>query len=292
LRALDVTDDAPLQRLLEGPTLLGALHAGAQVAGSDAVDAETLLEAFAAGDPLSRLLLLSALARAREPDADAALCAALTGPDRAEREHAAWALGDRGPLPAARAGLEALRSDGGFGAMLAELTLDRWSEGGAPPATRVAARRSGLHIVQIYLPGYLDAGLQRAGAGDGGGLATLLVHLSAALAGHPGVARVTTLTRAFSGPGVPAVHSTRSEPVSAGAAIERIRFGGDGYLAAADLWPHRRDLERALEGRSCGWRRSTRCTCASPTSRRWPPSASAAGSASPCSSRSRRTPTP
>ena len=69
-------------------------------------------------------------------------------------------------------------------------------------------RRSGLRIVQVYMPGYLDAGLQRAGAGDGGGLATLLVHLSAALAAHPAVAQVTTLTRAFGGPGVPAVYGT------------------------------------------------------------------------------------
>ena len=29
------------------------------------------------------------------------------------------------------------------------------------------------------MQGFLDAGLNRAGAGDGGGLATLLVHLSA-----------------------------------------------------------------------------------------------------------------
>ena len=176
------------------------------------------------------------------------LCSALEGPDRAEREHAAWALGDRGPLAEAGAGLQALRSQGGFGAMLAELTLDRWSEPRLPPPrVRSAPRRSGLRIVQIYLPGYLDAGLQRAGAGDGGGLATLLVHLSAALADHPAVAQVTTLTRAFGGPGVPAVHGTLREPVTARAAIERIRFGGDGYLGAPDLWPHRRELERELE---------------------------------------------
>ena len=97
------------------------------------------------------------------------------------------------------------------------------------------------------MPGYLDAGLQRAGAGDGGGLATLLVHLSAALAAHPAVAQVTTLTRAFGGPGVPGVHGTLREQVTARAAIERIRFGGDGYLGAPDLWPHRRELERELE---------------------------------------------
>ena len=250
--ALGVIDDLPLRQILSGPTLLDALRAGARVRADAAVGgqraAERLLEGFADGDPLARLLLLGALAQTGHPEADAVLCSALEGPDRAEREHAAWALGDRGPLTEAGAGLQALRSQGGFGAMLAELTLDRWSEPRLPPPrVRPAPRRPGLRIVQIYLPGYLDAGLQRAGAGDGGGLATLLVHLSAALAADPAVAQVTTLTRAFGGPGVPAVHATLREPVSARAAIERIRFGGDGYLGAPDLWPHRRELERELE---------------------------------------------
>ena len=73
------------------------------------------------------------------------------------------------------------------------------------------------------MQGFLDAGLSRAGAGDGGGLATLLVHLSAALAARPEVEQVTTLTRAFAGDGVPAVHDTGSERVAPGATIERVR---------------------------------------------------------------------
>ena len=130
--------------------------------------------------------------------------------------------------------------------MLAELTLERWF---APGERRpVTTREPGpLRIVQVFMQGFLDAGLSRAGAGDGGGLATLLVHLSAALAARPEVERVTTLTRGFSGDGVPAIHGECSERVAAGASIERIRFGGDGYLATADMWPHRRELERALE---------------------------------------------
>ena len=249
MSALHAIDDAPLQRVLHGPTLLDALHAGAQLR-ADAVAGERpegLLEAFAAADPLARLLLFGALARTAHPDADAVLCAALEGADPAEREHAAWALGDRRPLAPATGGLEALRSQGGFGAMLAELTLDRWSESGSPRPALPPARRSGLRIAQLYMPGYLDAGLQRAGAGDGGGLATLLVNLSAALAAHPAVAQVTTLTRAFAGPGVPDVHGAAWERVTERAAIERIRFGGEHYIAAPDLWPHRRELEAALE---------------------------------------------
>ena len=107
--ALGVIDDLPLRQVLSGPTLLDALRAGARVradaAAGGQLGAELLLEGFADGDPLARLLLLSALARTGHPDADAVLCSALEGPDRAEREHAAWALGDRGPLAEAGAGL-------------------------------------------------------------------------------------------------------------------------------------------------------------------------------------------
>ena len=101
--------------------------------------------------------------------------------------------------------------------MLAELTLEDWQ----PPSARrepVAAARRGwrrLRIVQIFMQGFIDAGSDRAGAGDGGGLATLLVHLSAALAARPEVGQVTTLTRAFAGEGVPAIHGVPSEPVTA-----------------------------------------------------------------------------
>ena len=242
--------DALLDRVVAGTSILDSLHAGAALralvtaGGSDRTD--QLLDSFATADEFARLLLLPSIAQIEDPAADAVLVGALHGPSAAEREHAAWALGDRAVLPAATPALEALRSAGGFGAMLSELTQDTWAAPPRPVAMLVPPRR-GLRIVQVFMQGYLDAGLTRAGAGDGGGLATLLVHLSAALAARPEVEHVTTLTRGFSGAGVPAVHALASEPIAPGASLERLPFGGDGYLATAEMWPHRRELERGLE---------------------------------------------
>jgi glycosyltransferase involved in cell wall biosynthesis len=238
-----------LDRVLSGETLLESLHAGADVRAwvtESAGNGAAVLDAFGRGDELARVLLLPALALVPGPEADALLLDALDGP---AREHAAWALGDRPVLPAALAALTALEADGGFSGMLAGLTLERWAAPApaapvvpaAPPAGR------GLRIVQVFMQGYLDAGLTRAGAGDGGGLATLLVHLSAALAARPEVERVTTLTRAFGGDGIPARHAETSEVVTEGAVLERIPFGGSGYLATGDMWEHRAELERNLE---------------------------------------------
>ena len=241
-----------LDRVLAGESLLDALHAGAevrsQVGAAPWNDHAAVLDAYDRGDELARLLLLPAVALVRGAAADALLLEALEGPGPEAREHAAWALGDRAPLAGAVEALEALRIAGGFTSVLADLTLDRWSAPElGPPAPPPAVGPEGLRIVQVFMQGFLDAGLTRAGAGDGGGLATLLVHLSAALAERPDVAQVTTLTRAFGGDGVPPIHAAPFERVADGAAIERIRFGGDGYLATADMWAHRRELERGLE---------------------------------------------
>jgi len=243
----------PLDRVMSGASLLDSLRAGADLrahldAGTGHAGAD-LIVAFQRGDDLTRLLLMPAIALLPGPRADALLLGALEGAHPAEREHAAWALADREPLPEAIPTLRAIRREGGFTGMLAELTLESWrtryTAAVLPIAPPGAGR--GLRIAQVYMQGWLDAGLTRAGAGDGGGLATLLVHLSAALAARPEVEEVITLTRAFGGEGVPAIHSLPLEPVASGASIVRIPFGGDGYLSTADMWPHRKELERELE---------------------------------------------
>jgi glycosyltransferase involved in cell wall biosynthesis len=248
------TGDGLLDRVMSGASLLDSLHAGAELrsrAAAGECEPDRLLEAFHAGDELARVLLMAVIARVPGAAASSTLRAALEGGSESEREHAAWALGARAPMPEAVPALAAIRAAGGFGGMLAELTLDDWRPADRLPAT--AARQAGrsgerpLRIVQIFMQGFLDAGLSRPGAGDGGGLATLLVHLSAALAARPEVEHVTTLTRGLVGEGVPTIHRVPSEPVAPGASIERIRFGGDGYLAVADMWAHRRELEHALE---------------------------------------------
>ena len=57
------------------------------------------------------------------------------------------------------------------------------------------ADRRGLSIAQLFLHADLDRELSRAGAGDNGGIATMLVRLGDALAAEPGVDRVLTMSR-------------------------------------------------------------------------------------------------
>jgi glycosyltransferase involved in cell wall biosynthesis len=234
-----VTAPVPLDRVLAGPSLLDAMAAGAELAGQVGRGHAPagLAEAYADGDPLARLLLMPALAASRGHEAASLLRAALEEGDAAEREHAAWALASVPRVPGAGPALTALQAEGGFPAMLAELAGEPRRARALPVRQPRAARGRGLRIVQVFMQGWIDPGLTRAGAGEAGGIATLLVHLGAALAAHPGVEEVVTLARG----------STRGERISRGARIERVPFGGDGELASTDAWPHRRELERGLE---------------------------------------------
>ena len=54
---------------------------------------------------------------------------------------------------------------------------------------------AGLSVAQLFLHADLDRELSRAGAGDNGGIATMLVRLGDALAAQPGVSRVLTMSR-------------------------------------------------------------------------------------------------
>jgi len=68
--------------------------------------------------------------------------------------------------------------------------------GDAPAAIRFG---DGLTVAQLFLHADIDRGLTRAGAGDNGGVATLLVRLGDALASLDGMARVLTLSRGEAG---------------------------------------------------------------------------------------------
>ena len=113
--------------------------------------------------------------------------------------------------------------------------------------SRSSPERPGLRIAQIFMQGRLDGGLQSAGAGDGGGISTLLVHLARALGSEPEIASVVTIARALAEPETGWGHARLSEAQRPGVSIERLPFGPAGYLPAAAMWGHRLELERALE---------------------------------------------
>ncbi len=105
----------------------------------------------------------------------------------------------------------------------------------------------GLRIAQVVLQGRVDTGLEGSGAGDSGGLATLLVSLGRALGRRPEVERVFTVARAFGGAGVAETYGRPEEPMGAGATLVRLRFGPERDLGVAEMWRHRLEIERGLE---------------------------------------------
>ncbi len=145
------------------------------------------------------------------------------------------ALGDRPNDPDGVALVRQLGgADGDLGtvAQLAaiDLGLDAVERGQAAP---------GLTVAQLFLHADIDRDLSRAGAGDNGGVATLLVRLGDALATGSGVGRVLTLSRG-----------------TARAALEALT-PADGHLltpvpllaettSAAQAWPSRVAAERGI----------------------------------------------
>ena len=117
--------------------------------------------------------------------------------DRREHEDvrvaAIAALGQRRSVAAVGEVLEELVSGDGRLAEVARLALIDLD---AVPNARVA-RAEGLTIGQLFLHADIDPSLAAVGAGDNGGIATLLVRLGDALVADPstGVERVITLSR-------------------------------------------------------------------------------------------------
>jgi glycosyltransferase involved in cell wall biosynthesis len=145
------------------------------------------------------------------------------------------ALGDRPADAATRATVRHLGTSGGDLGTVARLAA---IDLGMDAAERGAAGL-GLTVAQLFLHADIDRDLSRAGAGDNGGVATLLVRLGDALADEAGVDRVLTLSRG-----------------TAGAALDALA-PGDGHLltpvpllaeaaSAAQAWPSRVAAERGI----------------------------------------------
>jgi glycosyltransferase involved in cell wall biosynthesis len=115
--------------VVAGGEILPAVAAARALRLAAAADdrvAAALARLLANGDRLAAMLALDALAWATSPRIEAALVEALSESDLAE--HAAWALARREPVLSAIPVLAHLIAVGGFPAMPAQLTLERWSD--------------------------------------------------------------------------------------------------------------------------------------------------------------------
>ncbi|GAA2576160.1 hypothetical protein GCM10010435_60300 [Winogradskya consettensis] len=227
--------DAVLSRLLSHPRTFLREHAAwvlqSRLPRLDAIDrlagvtagggfsgmlAQRTLESWGgpAGDHIAAALL-RLLAGAHDPQVRARLAETLglvsgdraaetvrwiaLDPDEspAARARAVAALGDRYGDPAAMTAIGSLlAADGepGAAARLAAVDLGMVA-GAAPFGAAPDGAGQGFRIAQLFLHADIDRELSRAGAGDNGGVATLLVRLGDALAARPGVGRVLTLSR-------------------------------------------------------------------------------------------------
>ena len=145
------------------------------------------------------------------------------------------ALGDR---PADAAAVALVRhlstADGDLGTVARLAAIDL----GIDAVERDAAA-SGLTVAQLFLHADIDRDLSRAGAGDNGGVATLLVRLGDALAAEPGVGRVLTISRGTARAALDALtpaegHLLTPVPLLTEAA------------SAAQAWPSRVAAERGI----------------------------------------------
>ncbi|OUE24445.1 glycosyltransferase [Clavibacter michiganensis] len=174
------------------------------------------------------------------------------------RSAAVAALGDR---PAGEAILalvsDIARGDDEVAAVARLAVLDIARQHGdhpAPPA------RPGLTVVQLFLHADIDAGLTHVGAGDNGGIATLLVRLGDALV-DPSVAstasRDAEAATVVDRPVDRVLTLSRGTPDQALGSLARVAAGDDGHVFAhipmlggprslPEAWPHRVEAERGI----------------------------------------------
>lgn len=209
--------------------------------------AETLavsLEAALLGirEPGPRARLVETLGLVRPDVATRALLriAADAGEHDEVRIAAVSALGQRRGVPGIVEPLERLVGGDGHLADVARLALVDLTE--TPPA---ATSIDGLTVAQLFLHADIDPTLSSAGAGDNGGIATLLVRLGDALVADPaaGVRRVITLSR---GPVAQAAEDLLDiGTVTSGHVYGHVPLRQDAVPSAA-AWPLRVTARRGI----------------------------------------------
>jgi len=161
----------------------------------------------------------------------------------AARIAAVGALAER-DVPGVDRVLTAITEEPGDLGAHAALALDDRSVSG--PASHAGERHSsaGLHVAQLTLVGDLDGQLSRGGTGDTGGVASLLVSASAALARHPDVDHVLTIGRGS----ITDVVAGQLAPDEDGEGFAAIALGAPGRVVTdlADAWEHRLTVERGV----------------------------------------------
>ncbi|RFA17470.1 sucrose synthase (sucrose-UDP glucosyltransferase) [Subtercola boreus] len=213
--------------------------------------------------PAPRARLAETLGLIPGPVAGRALCvlAADAGENELVRVAAMAALGDRSVDARARAVVQEFAEQKGLLGDVARLAaydidLSLNPAGPLPGGFRTAAaerpgRQRGLTVAQLFLHADIDRGLTRAGAGDNGGIATLLVRLGDSLLAEPGIDRVITLSRgsaAASLAALPGEHTWLSEAPEE--SHERHILAPVPLLAeatsTASAWPTRVAAERGI----------------------------------------------
>ncbi|MFI8593113.1 glycosyltransferase [Microbacterium sp. NPDC078428] len=199
-------------------------------------------------EPTARAGLVETLGLVRAAIATAPLLRVATDRSEAEavRVAAIAALGQRTPARTVEEALDAVVAEGGFlgdVALLAQRDL-------AAPAIAGDARTERLTIAQLFLHADIDPALSAAGAGDNGGIATLLVRLGDALvAGAADGAAVRTVTRAIT--------LSRGAVSEAVADLDAIRAAETGHVygripllrdavPSAAAWPLRVTVRRGI----------------------------------------------
>ncbi len=121
------------------------------------------------------------------------------------------------------------------------------------PLTHLHGTGEGIVVIQPFLHAHLDRTGSGLGAGDAGGIASLLRSLGSAVAGIDAVDDVITVTRRDVG-------EARTELLAPGHRVERITFGPGGVVPWREAWVHRTEIERrlraigqALAGRRVVW---------------------------------------
>jgi glycosyltransferase involved in cell wall biosynthesis len=190
-----------------------------------------------AAGPTVRSRLVETLGLVPDPNAGRALLqlAGDPGEHPTVRMTAVAALGDR---PADAAAVALVRhlstADGDLGTVARLAAIDLGID-----VVERDRTPSGLTVAQLFLHADIDRDLSRAGAGDNGGVATLLVRLGDALAAEPGVGQVLTISR---GTARAALHGlTPAE----GHLLTPVPLLTEA-VSAAQAWPSRVAAERGI----------------------------------------------